>query len=216
MLGDNVHAHVKQAFGRLFFIIRAVPCAGPHHADPGVGIDGTRAESKGVDAADHFGNGKGRHIADFVLPGHGTGHHAGKITGLVHAAEIGGHVFMRLVAGTVHEGRLRELSGHFFHGIHIAETGSHDHIVSLAGHVQKGPFGIRTFRNGFHKGGFHSGHGVYGLAALIMGIGPAFVSHRRNIDKTNLERFVFPGFESLSTLGAVAKSSHICSSTFLF
>lgn len=100
---------------------------------------------------------------------------------------------MRLVAGTVHEGRLRELSGHFFHGIHIAETGSHDHIVSLAGHVQKGPFGIRTFRNGFHKGGFHSGHGVYGLAALIMGIGPAFVSHRRNIDKTNLERFVFPG-----------------------
>ena len=30
------------------------------------------------------------------------------------------------------------------------------------------------------------------------------------------ERFVFPGFESLSTLGAVAKSSHICSSTFLF
>ena len=30
------------------------------------------------------------------------------------------------------------------------------------------------------------------------------------------ERFVFPGFESLSTLGAVAKSSHICSSLFLF
>ena len=30
------------------------------------------------------------------------------------------------------------------------------------------------------------------------------------------ERFVFPVFESLSTLGAVAKSSHICISLFLF
>lgn len=57
--------------------------------------------------------------------------------------------------------------------------------------VQKGPLGVRAFRNGFHEACFHPGHFIYGFAPLIMGIGPAVVSHGGNIDKADLEFLAF-------------------------
>ena len=36
--------------------------------------------------------GEGRHVADDVALGHGTGHKAGKVTGLIDPAEIVAHV----------------------------------------------------------------------------------------------------------------------------
>ena len=100
--------------------------------------------------------------------GHGTGHKAGKVTGLIDPAEIVAHVGGGLIAGAVHERGIRELFGDVEHGIHIAETGRKNDIVMFTGHVLDDALGFLPFGYAFHIRGRHAGQGAQELAGLIM------------------------------------------------
>ena len=189
VLGDDVAAHVQEGLGGFLFRGRIVPGLGPDYAYLYVGVHGLCAEGEGVDAADDFGDGEGRHVAEHVGLAHGARDHAGQITRLIDTAEIVGHVFGVLVAGAVQELDLGKILGHFEHGIHVAVAGREDDIKTLAGHVQDDALGILAFSHGLDERGGHAVQGFHGQAALVMGVGISGVAHRGHIDKTDLQIF---------------------------
>ena len=135
MLGNNIAAHIQQRLGCFFFCGWIVPGLGPDHPYFSLGIYFLYAQGKGIDTTNNFRNRKGRHIPNDIGFGHGSGSHAGQIASLINTPEIIGHVFRVFIPGAVHEFNVRELLGHFEHGVHIAIAGRKNNIIALARHI---------------------------------------------------------------------------------
>jgi len=130
MAGDDVHALVGQAVGRLRLTDRQEPVPGEDDLGRDAGIDGLRGEGEGIDVAQHLRDRLGRDEAEFLRFRHMPGDDAGNIDRLIDIAEIGMRVERIALlpeAAAMHE---RDpavgLGGAQHVGIEITEGGGED------------------------------------------------------------------------------------------
>ncbi|MPN35073.1 hypothetical protein SDC9_182567 [bioreactor metagenome] len=90
----------------------------------------------------------------------------------------------------MHEDGVGEGLGDLDHLVHVTEGSGEDDLVALLRHVAEDAFGVGGFRHVFDEGGLHLAAGLRfdQLAADVVGVGPAVVAGRADVDETGLER----------------------------
>src|SRR6056297_2103790 len=152
VLRDYIGTAVQQGNCSFTLFDRIVPGVGPYNFYGCIGINFLYTQGKPIYTADNFGNREGGHITDNIGFGGITGNQSGEVTRLIHTAEVGRHVFVGFITGTVLEVYIRELLGNFQHWIHISEGGSKNHIVTLLGILTHNSGSVGTLRYIFNIG----------------------------------------------------------------
>ena len=149
-----------------------------------------RAHGEAVDIADHLGDWHRCDHADHVALGHGASDDAVHIRAFVGAAVIGAHVVSGFVTGGVLKLDIFELGRQLHHGFHVAEGGTENHFVALAGHVADHALGVSRLRHVLDKAGgnFVAEFFFQGLARVVVRESPAAVSHGADISEGDLQR----------------------------
>ena len=190
VLHQHVTALRNQRQGGFAFLARIKPGIHPDGAGGDGRVDAAGAQGEGVDVADHFRDGDGRHHAQLVALAHLAGHHAQHVGAFIGAHVVHAQVGAGLVAGGVHEDGVGEGFGHFHHLVHVAKRGAEHHFMAFLRQVAEYPLGVGGFWYVFDKGGGHFAARLrfQRLAAHIVGVGPAVVASRADINKAGLDR----------------------------
>ena len=177
---DDLGAGVEERRRRLLLDDRVVPGVDPADVHGALGAGHLGAAHDGVAQADLLGDGEGRHVADLLVAVElraRAGEHAGQVLEVLHGAEEVAEVLaVRLVAGQVQEGLVRELLGDRGHGIHVAEAGADDEVEALARQAPEDLLGAGALGHELDVGDVAVGHVLAEvLEALVVGLAPAAV-----------------------------------------
>ena len=153
------------------------------------GIDGLRAEHRGVDAGDDFRDRERADIAEHAGLRHLAGDDALDVAALVEPAGIGRHVLVALVAGGVLEMHVGIFLRDLQRRVHVAERGGEDQLVAGAHQLLDRALGVRAFADVFEIGGLDLVAEFLDqrLAREFMLVGPAEIADRAEIDEADFE-----------------------------
>ena len=173
-----------RSFGRI------EPGVGPDDLHGRLRVGFAHAEGKGVDAADDLGDGEGGDVADQVRLGHRAGDLAGDEARLLDLAEAGADVVGRLESGDMDEGRVGEVLGDVDRRVHVPERRREDDVVAVLGELADHPLGVgRILRDILLVGGLDVRERFFERQPpLIVGVGPAHVADRADIDEPDFDR----------------------------
>ena len=203
MLHDHVGALVEQGLGGVGFLAGVEPRVHPDDLDLDVGIDGLRAEHRGVDAHDDFRDRERADIAEHAGLRHLAGDDALDVAALVEPAVIDRHVLVALEAGGVLEMHVGIFLRDLQRRIHVAERGGKDQLVAGAHELFDRTLGIGTLADVFEVGGLDLVAELLHqrLAGEVVLVGPAEVADRAKIDKSDLELVGGRGADRLAPVG---------------
>ena len=189
VLHDHVGALVEQRLGGVGFLAGIEPGVHPDDLDLDVGIDGLRAEHRGVDAHDDFGDRERADIAEHAGLRHLAGDHALDVTAFVEPAVIDRHVLVFLEAGGVLEMHVRIFLGDLQRRVHVAERGGEDQLVAGAHELLDGALGVGTLRHVFEIGGLDLVAELldHRLPRDLVLVGPAEIADRAEVDEPDLQ-----------------------------
>ncbi|MDQ0589778.1 hypothetical protein QFZ47_003887 [Variovorax paradoxus] len=190
--GDHIGVLVEQRHGGIAFLRRIEPLVEPHHDHLGVRIHGPHAERERVDALQHLGNRKARHVARNVGLRHAAGRDAREVAAFVVARVGGGNVGRALVAGDRFELHVGKVARHLERRLHVAEAGREDQPVALLREVADHALGVGALWHVLDEGGpdLAAERRIDGLAALFMLAHPAGIGDRRDVDEADLQRLL--------------------------
>ena len=187
---DHVHVLVEQSHGGIALLGRVEPHVEPHHLDGGLGVDRAHAQREGVDALQHFRNGKPGHEPGHAGLAHAAGCNTGEVAAFVVARVGSGHIGRGLVAGDGLELHVWIVLRHLERGLHVAKAGRENDLVAGGGQVADHALGVGPFSHVLDKRGLHlvAQRGLDGFAAFVMLARPACLGDGRDIDKTGFDR----------------------------
>ena len=184
---QHLHALVQQRHRRIALARRVKPSVQPYHFDHCLGVDRAHAQRKSVDALQHFGNRKTRHITGHPGLAHAASGNTGQIAPLVIARIGGRHIGRGFIAGDGLELHARKVLRHLQRRLHIAKTGGENQLVPSACQVADDALGVGPFGHILNRRGLHpvAQRGFDGFAPVLVLARPAGGQHRRDVDKTN-------------------------------
>ncbi len=188
LAGDHVGAGIEQRLCRLTLGGRIEPVHNPDRVQFHFWIDGAGAQSEGVQVAHHLWDGVGRDVAQHVRLGHPPGSDPGQVPALVASPVVDTDVLRRLIAGAVLEQDIGILLGHRHYRVHIAEGGGEDHVVALFGVIADDALRVWSFRDILAVGRLDVIQIIVEfLAPLVVGVAPAQIAHRTDINEGHLQ-----------------------------
>ena len=193
----DVGAGGEQRVGRLALLLRVVPGVDEPDVHRALGAGLLGAAHDRVAEAQLLGDREGRHVAELriaVLLGARPGQHAGEVLHVLDRAEEVAEVLpVRLVAGQVQVGDVREFLGDRLHGVHVAERRADDEVEALARQAAEDLLGVGAFRDELDVGDVRVGHVLAEvLEALVVGLAPAAVvvrsdEHHRDVELARVD-----------------------------
>ena len=212
MEGEYIGALIHEEHGGIALPRGVEPFVKPDHAHRGLWIDRAHAQGEGVDALQHFRNGKPGHVAHHLAFAHAPGCDARKVAAFVITRVGRGHVGCALVAGEHLELHVREIARHLHGRLHIAEAGGENDLVALHGQVAQYALGVRPFRHIGHMGGLHAATQLllHLLARGFVLTRPAGFGNWRHVDPCGLDRCLLGRGCLRGCCGKQRKGRHKC------
>ena len=148
-----------------------------------------RAQHEGVDVAHHFRDWHGSHNTDSLGLGHGASHDTGQVSAFKGLGVVHRHVVSGLVASSVLELHILQISCSLLHKLLVAKAGGEHQLVALACHVAHHALGVSAFRHALDHRGFDLVTELFlnRLASQFVLESPATITNGADIDKANLE-----------------------------
>ncbi len=189
VLGDDVGALRQQGIRRFLLLRRVKPRVRPHHNHLGLRVRLPHALGEAVDASHHLGNRERSHVADLVRLRHLPGHQSTQVPGFFHGSKHRAQVRLRLVAGYVHELRVRKFLRHRHCRVHEPETRGQDQVVVLLRKVADHTLRLRTFRHVLDIGRLHlvTQRLLQRQTSLVVRPRPAHIADRRHIHERDFQ-----------------------------